>query len=220
MTVTGRPLPRGRHDLSRAEVARNQRDRILDGLAAAMAERGFVATSVADIIRHAGVSRETFYQQFGSKADAFDAALDIAGELLTAHLLRALDGPSDASRDALRDRIGRLVGAYLDAILQHRAHARLHLVEVWASGPEPIARRARRQRDLARLLASELASDGAEVAFASELIIAGLSTLVTAPLLAGDDDALLALREPAVDLTLRILTDPARNVFAVDGTAP
>lgn len=229
MTSTGRPLPRGRHRLSRAEVTRNQRDRILDGLAEAMSERGFVATSVADVIRHAGVSRETFYQQFASKADAFDAALDIAWELLTAHLLGALGqngsktdsgntpelggwSSNDGGLGGLRDRVQGLVGAYLDAILEHRAHARLHLVEVWAAGPGPIARRAARQRELARLLSAELSSGGADVVFASELIVGGLSTLVTAPLLAGDDEAVLALRGPAVDLALRVLSDPSSAI--------
>lgn len=221
MSTTRTPLPRGRHDLSRTEVARIQRDRILDGLAEAMAERGFVSTSVADVIRCAGVSRETFYQLFESKADAFDAALDIAGDLLGEHLLAVIaaapdagpvgDGPSDDGSDdlhhdsGLRRRVSTLVGAYLEAILLHRSHARLHLVEVWAAGPDAIARRAHRQRDLAHRLAAALGRDDPDGRFAAELVIAGLSTLVTAPLLDGDDDGLLALRGPATDLTLQLL---------------
>lgn len=216
MSTTRTPLPRGRHDLSRTEVARIQRDRILDGLAEAMAERGFVATSVADVIRCAGVSRETFYQLFESKAAAFDAALDIAGDLLGEHLLAVIATPPDASptdggtddlhRDSgLRRRVSTLVGAYLEAILLHRSHARLHLVEVWAAGPDAIARRAHRQRDLAHRLAAALGRDDPDGQFAAELVIAGLSTLVTAPLLDGDDDGLLALRGPATDLTLQLL---------------
>ncbi|NGZ99893.1 TetR/AcrR family transcriptional regulator [Nocardioides sp. W3-2-3] len=75
-------LPRGRHGLSRAEVQAAQRERIFTAMADAMAERGYVATPVAEIIRRAGVSRETFYQQFASKQDCFLAAYDWATDAL------------------------------------------------------------------------------------------------------------------------------------------
>ncbi len=78
-------LPRGRHKLSRAEVTGSQRARMLQAMAEAMAERGYVGTPVAEIIRRAGVSRETFYQQFSSKQDCFLAGLeDAIGRLGTA----------------------------------------------------------------------------------------------------------------------------------------
>ena len=64
-------LPRGRHGMSRAEVVEAQRRRILLAVAEAMAADGYTATSVADVIGRAGVSRETFYQQFSSKDDCF-----------------------------------------------------------------------------------------------------------------------------------------------------
>ena len=64
--ATGR-LPRGRHSLSREEVARSQRDRLVRAMADVMAEKGYARTSVADIVRGAGVSRESFYERFGSK---------------------------------------------------------------------------------------------------------------------------------------------------------
>jgi hypothetical protein len=47
-------LPRGRHKLSREEVTGAQRERMLRAVAVAMAERGSVATPVAEILRRAG----------------------------------------------------------------------------------------------------------------------------------------------------------------------
>ena len=45
--------------------------RLLDGLAASIGERGYRATTVADIVRHARTSKRTFYDQFASKEECF-----------------------------------------------------------------------------------------------------------------------------------------------------
>src|ERR671922_1327679 len=42
-------------------------DRLLDGLAVSIGERGYRDTTVADIVRHARTSKRTFYEQFASK---------------------------------------------------------------------------------------------------------------------------------------------------------
>jgi AcrR family transcriptional regulator len=47
------------------------RQRLLDGLAASIAERGYRASTVADIVRHARTSKRTFYDQFPSKEQCF-----------------------------------------------------------------------------------------------------------------------------------------------------
>ena len=62
-------LPPGRHKLTRDYVQRNQRERILDAVAAGLA--GCQAMSVEEIIGTAGVSRRTFYDNFQSKEVAF-----------------------------------------------------------------------------------------------------------------------------------------------------
>ena len=47
------------------------RQRLLDGLAASITERGYRASTVADIVRHARTSKRTFYDQFPSKEQCF-----------------------------------------------------------------------------------------------------------------------------------------------------
>ena len=64
-------LPRHRHPLSREDVARSQRGRILRGVAESVAAKGYSATSVADVIARAGVSRSTFYELYDGKESAF-----------------------------------------------------------------------------------------------------------------------------------------------------
>src|SRR5262245_64584126 len=69
-------LPPGRHGLPREFVARNQRERLIAGLAEAVAENGYAGTTIAHITRHAAVSRRTFYEHFASKDECFVAAYD------------------------------------------------------------------------------------------------------------------------------------------------
>lgn len=68
------PLPRGRQRLSPAEIAENQRRRMLAAMAESVATRGYAATSVARVIELAGVSRTTFYAQFGNRRECLLAA--------------------------------------------------------------------------------------------------------------------------------------------------
>ena len=69
-------LPPGRHGLPREFVVHNQRERLIAGLAEAVAENGYAGTTIGHITRHAAVSRRTFYEHFGSKDECFVAAYD------------------------------------------------------------------------------------------------------------------------------------------------
>jgi AcrR family transcriptional regulator len=70
-------LPAGRHGLSPDVVSANQRERLIDAFARVVAEKGFRATTVADITSRAAVSRNVFYDQFGSKDECFIAAYEV-----------------------------------------------------------------------------------------------------------------------------------------------
>lgn len=63
-----RSFPPGRHGLSPGFVMENQRRRLLFGLADAVAERGYPATT-SHVCAHASVSRRTFYEHFSSVED-------------------------------------------------------------------------------------------------------------------------------------------------------
>lgn len=200
-------LPRGRHGLSRAQVAADQRLRILLALAETMADKGYVATTVADVLKGAGVSRETFYQQFSSKQDAFMAAFDTAGEIA----LQALSGRFEADRGAGADpdvdpieRFDTALGVYLDNLAEEPAFARMFLVEVYAAGPEAIARRAAFQARVVDAMVTRLGL-GEPNRFTCELIVAATAALVTPLLVDGDLDAVRALREPLVDSLRRLV---------------
>jgi AcrR family transcriptional regulator len=63
------PLPVGRHELSSTYVAANQRQRILQATTATVARKGYLATTVADIVSEARVTRAVFYQHFRDKQE-------------------------------------------------------------------------------------------------------------------------------------------------------
>lgn len=195
-------LPRGRHGLSRAEVASAQRERIFRGLAAAMAERGYAATPVAEIIRRAGVSRETFYQQFDSKQDCFLAAYDGATDALRrGFTVGATEGGTP------RERFASLLRTYLAALAEDPDRARLLLVESWAAGTEVLHRRLAVQREAAAALAGLLGVRGEEERFACEALLAAVVQLATTQVVLDDPAGLAALHPRLVALAASLLPE-------------
>lgn len=71
------------------------RRRLLDGLAASIVERGYLATTVADIVRHARTSKRTFYDQFPSKEQCFLELLHADVEGMAEDIRSAVDPEAD-----------------------------------------------------------------------------------------------------------------------------
>jgi AcrR family transcriptional regulator len=193
-------LPRGRHGLPPEQVSEIQRARMLRALADAMADRGFVATSVADVIKRAGTSRETFYQQFSSKQDCFIAAYRLAA----ARVLEELELVAGGSGSPL-ERFDRSIAAYLEALASEPAFARLFMVEVYAAGDEVLASRAEIQARFVELVQDAFGARGEAEQFACEALVAAVITLVTTRLAARDIAGLRTLREPLVGLVRQTL---------------
>ena len=87
------------------------RRRLLDGLADSITERGYRATTVADVVRHAKTSKRTFYDEFASKEEAFVELLRANNEDLVAHITAAV-----APETPPPDQIDAAVGAYVEHI--------------------------------------------------------------------------------------------------------
>ncbi len=201
---SARQLPRGRHGLPREEVIASQRERILSAMAEAMVESGYVGTSVAAILKRAGVSRETFYEQFRSKEDCFEAAHERAVELLIANIANAIhDDARDSAGPSDPDRIASILEAYFDGLIAEPAYARLYLVEVYAVGSKAIARRAQLQESFVAMIADVLDARTDQQRFACRTLAAAISAMVTARVAVDDLSGLRALREPLLDLVRR-----------------
>src|ERR1700730_9656150 len=88
-------LPRGHHNLSRGEGRVAQRTRLLTAIVRCVAGHGYGATTIAEVLRRAHISRETFYQHFTDKQDCFLTAFDEASNLLISMMEAALGEPDD-----------------------------------------------------------------------------------------------------------------------------
>lgn len=215
-------LPRGRHRLTREEVVRSQRERMLRALAETMTEKGYVGTSVADVLRGAGVSRETFYQQFSSKEDCFMSAFESA----VATIIAVIGEMRSAEGDPM-DNFDRALGTYLEVLAAEPAFARLFLLEVYAAGPAALERRAQSQQRFADLVCEVFGARTRERRFACEALVAATSSMVTARLAADDIEGLRALQRPLTELARRMLVDAdgfldpaARESCAMVGSVP
>jgi AcrR family transcriptional regulator len=87
------------------------RDRLLDGLAASIAERGYRDTTVADIVRHAKTSKRTFYAHFPSKDDCLLELLEADNIAMIAGIRAAVDPEAH-----WRTQIESAIDAYISAI--------------------------------------------------------------------------------------------------------
>jgi AcrR family transcriptional regulator len=133
-----RRLPRGLHGLDPGVVAASQRTRLLEAVGRAVAEKGYAAATIDDIVRGAGVSKKTFYDHFRDKLDCFLAAYEAASDELLARLREAQSGPEGWLE---RTRAG--IAAYLRWLAAEPALARVFLIEVAAAGPVAAERRER-----------------------------------------------------------------------------
>ncbi len=180
---------------------RSQRGRMFRAIADAVSEKGYADTSVADVLRRARVSRETFYQQFSSKQDCFIAAYEQAADTVLALLEREA-----SSEGTPLERFDHTVGIYLEALAAEPAFARLFMVEVYCAGEQALERRAEIQGRFTALMVDGFGARGRTERFACEALVAAIITLVTGRLAARDIEGLRRLREPLTDLVRSPLT--------------
>lgn len=129
---TRRPLP-GRHPLSREFITAHQRVRIINGLAAEASEKGYRAVTIADIVKRAGIARNTFYENFGSKEECFRAAQKYAMSSALEQVVAAAGEIGNWS-----ERVEAGMAAFLAYVAREPALARTCMVESLAAGPESV----------------------------------------------------------------------------------
>jgi AcrR family transcriptional regulator len=187
----GGKLPRGPHQLTTAEVAADQRQRLIDALVRLAGERGYAATTVADVIERAGVSRKTFYAHFDDRKEL---------------LLAAFDAASSVAFEEVRAAAGRTGGPtrQLEALIRHLCRlARespgtiaLSTIEIAAAGPAGLERRDRLMDDYGQLIDGCLRSDSEHPklpATLAQALASGTHRTIDAHLREGRADQLTAL---------------------------
>jgi AcrR family transcriptional regulator len=192
-------LPPGRHGLSRELVVESQRERMFRAMAEVTAERGYANVAVADILKRAGVSRETFYEQFTNKEDCFRASYEYALDVIGQELQQAIPPPRGSDHDGPIERLDRFVGRYLAALAREPAVARAALIESYAAGPASVRRRAEGQARGAEAIAALVGARDERQRFACEAFLATVVGLVTQRIGSGHSDELSDLQTPLMD---------------------
>lgn len=192
-----------RSGLSRAEVIANQRRRIFDGLAAALAYHGYEDTKITDVVELAGLSRATFYEHFKGKEICFSAAYEDGVERLAVAVeAAAQDGLEWGTRlsAGLRAGLGFLAA---DPPLAH-----LLLVESLAAARPARLEHERSLVCLAEALrppAAALSSGDAVSEETERLLAGGLASHISGRVLAGEAERL----SEDHDLLLQYLLAPS-----------
>ncbi|MET0559624.1 MAG: TetR/AcrR family transcriptional regulator [Solirubrobacterales bacterium] len=178
------PLPAGRHGYSREQVEHNQRERLIAGLATAVAEHGYAAVTITHITKAARVSRRVFYANFESKEECFLVAFEVV-----AGYVRELAAAAAAEEDDWAHRAIAAARAALSFFAEEPDLARLCLVESTSAGSavasrfraaidevEPFLAQGREERTSAERdlpVSTEASILGALVSLASRRVGAG-----------------------------------------------
>lgn len=211
------PLPAGRHGYSREQVAHHQRERLIAGLAEAVAEKGYAAVTLSDIVRHAKVSRRVFYANFESKEQCFLAAFEVVVDHLRELVAEVVEGVEEWPRQAIT--ATRAVLAFLAA---EPDLARLCLVESRTAGPAVTARLNEAVGELAPLLARGRAErpEGERLPASTEdSTIGSIVSLTHRKVAAGEATELEDLLPDCAELVLLPYLGPAEATHLARQTA-
>jgi AcrR family transcriptional regulator len=125
------PLPPGRHKLPAAYVSSNQRERILHATTTTLLRKGYAATTVADIVAEAQLTRAAFYQHFRDKQDVLTEINQINFQQAMGVSARAF-----FSEEAWPERVWQVIHATGEFNARNPAAAHIGFIDTSAVGPE------------------------------------------------------------------------------------
>lgn len=186
--------------------------RLLQGMAQAVAAKGYADTTIADIVREAAVSRRTFYEHFSTKTECLIALYETASHL-------ALQAVSEAFDPAQpwHAQVEQAMTAYFDYLAQDPVLLRTLFVEILGLGMPGLMARRRVNDEIANFIQVAINSSGAEEGPAAHLtsemamtVVGGINELV---LQAIEQDRAGDLRElvaPATRLVRAVAAESRR----------
>jgi AcrR family transcriptional regulator len=131
-------------EMQAAPGVHQHRKRLLEGMAHAVAGKGYPDTTIADIVREAAVSRRTFYEHFSTKAECLIALYEAASR----NALKVLRDGIDPAHE-WQTQVETALGAYLGCMAQNPVLMRTLFIEILGLGTEGLAARRRVNREIA-----------------------------------------------------------------------
>lgn len=133
----------------------SHRSRLLAAMAQALTEQGYATVTISDIVRLAGVSRRTFYENFDGKQACFEALYRAA----SASALRTLQEAIDP-RQPWHTQLQRALGAYLGHLAAGPDLLRSLFVDVHHLGSDGAALRRETMTGLAMFMCETINRSG------------------------------------------------------------
>jgi AcrR family transcriptional regulator len=171
------------------ETATSQRERIFGAMVAAVAERGYESTTVADISEFSGVSKSSYYDHFSDKEAGFVATLEALLDPVVEFARENGLGEGEAPARSAFER-------GIELIVAQSAAARLCLVDVYAAGPPAVGLLERTLAGLADLLLETFGRIPGREGMPAEIVRAltgGIQKVIYKRLLRGEASELIAL---------------------------
>jgi AcrR family transcriptional regulator len=131
------------------------RKRLLEGMAHAVAAKGYAETTIADIVREASVSRRTFYEHFSTKAECLIALYEAASHNALMVLRDAIDPEHE-----WQEQLEAALNAYLGAMAQNPVLMRTLFIDILGLGAEGLEARRRVNREIAEFMLSVVNAPG------------------------------------------------------------
>ena len=160
-----------------AEVISEHRHRLLEGMAHAVAAKGYGDTTIADIVREAGVSRRTFYEHFSTKAECLIALYEAASH----NALKVLRDAIDPSH-GWQTQVEQALAAYLSSMAANPVLLRTLFIEILGLGAQGLQSRRRVNQEIADfMLVAINGSEGKEAPLSPRMamaVVGGITELI------------------------------------------
>jgi AcrR family transcriptional regulator len=177
-----------------------QRQRLLAGVARALAGRGYAEMTVEQVLKEAGASRATFYEHFQDRRECVLVAHEEAFDRLTGILFRACAGESEWAA-----KVAAAVAATIGFAVARPEEAQLLIVDTVAADPT-LAERVLASNDflvgLLRNGREQCPGADSLPELTERALIGAASSVIGNRLLSGQADRLPALEPQLVQLML------------------
>ena len=197
-----------------SDVAAHQRARIYRAMIAIVADYGYSAVKVREVVKLAGVSTRTFYENFSGKEDCFLRTYDLIARRAGRRLIA-----SQADEHDWRERPRLVFAAFARELESDPAAARLALIEARLAGLEALERVRQVKSTFAAMLVESFSRppDGVRVPpLIVEGMMEGVAHLARLRLAAGKQTEMCSLEKEILTWALCYLGKPATDLEALD----
>lgn len=187
------------------------RHRLLEGMAQAVAAKGYAETTIADIVREASVSRRTFYEYFNTKADCLIALYTAASH----NAIDVLRNAIDPTRP-WQAQVETAIHAYFGCLAQNPVLMRTLFIEILGLGAEGLAARRRVNNEIAsfmlKVINAEQDGKPRDTLLSPDMamtVVGGINELVLQAIEQDSVADVAKLAEPAIRLVKAVTRDVA-----------